>query len=378
MVLDHHSLLSLTKNLCLYQVGVTIGKTPEIIMAFKNNTPQRLDHFMDWALYDPCDGYYNQKIPIGRSGDYITAPEISQVFGEIVAAWMVNIFQTQAQTFEKIRIVEFGPGLGTWMADILTTLSKLLPSVKCEIYLMERCLFLKRAQQKKIASASYIESIDDLPPPQQKTLTFFLSNEFFDSLPIRQFIWEKSELLETYVQKHEQQYEFMKQKAMDHGSLHIPEPCHDHQTIYEMSPIALNILSSCISYISAYPTVFMAIDYGYFEPGCIPLGTLEAILEHKRCHPLLSPGQTDLSAHVNFNSFQKLFHQAGHQTYAASQGSFFKKLGFEERTEKLCQASPQAAQLAAAAHRLLSPSHMGNIFKVFASHSSSIHYLEGF
>jgi len=309
--------------------------------------------FMTQALYDPEYGYYTTKVPIGRSGDYITAPEMTQVFGEVIALWLIDVWQKAGQP-TPFHLVEIGPGRGTMMTDILRTLQSLkIPLHELTVHLIEVSPLLKELQKTTLsaysASLYWHEDLTTLPPDQGFCL--MIANEFWDALPIQQYVKIKKDWVERRIGIENDQLIF------------VPE---ESTLLQETCPSMPSLAAQISHHLKTCGGTALFLDYGYDQPDAVG-DTLQALKNHHPQSPLINAGQADLTHHVDFQRLKALFEENELNVHGTvPQGEFLKSIGLELRTEKLCeQAKPeQQGTLQTAAMRLTHPSHMGTLFKV--------------
>jgi NADH dehydrogenase [ubiquinone] 1 alpha subcomplex assembly factor 7 len=315
-----------------------------IIAVIEAEGPMPLDRYMSLCLGHPQFGYYMTRDPFGAAGDFTTSPEISQVFGEMIGVWCVNAWMNLGQP-SPVALVELGPGRGTLMADLLRA-AKASPefSEAVEIHLVEMSPVLQKLQREKLGDAvtwhASVESLPNMP-------TLFVANEFFDALPVRQFEIRDGRCFERYVG-----YENSKLKM---GLVAAPQR-EVADGIYEESPVSQAIAGEIQERLDACGGAALIVDYGYLQSAVGD--TLQAMKAHQYCDILDSPGEVDLTAHVDF---EKL---GGKLTL--TQGKFLKAMGIEMRTEKLVAKLLGEAQknFLAATHRLIAADQMGELFKV--------------
>jgi NADH dehydrogenase [ubiquinone] 1 alpha subcomplex assembly factor 7 len=315
--------------------------------------PIPLADFMTQALYDPQWGYYIQKIPIGREGDYITAPEMTQAFGEVIAIWLIDVWQ-KAGCQTPFHLIEMGAGRGTLMADILRTLQSLkIPLSEMSVHLVEISPPLKSLQQKALikfpVSCQWHQDLTTLP----QGFSLIIGNEFWDALPIQQFVQVGHEWIERRV------------GIKGNDLIFVPER---PDQIRESCPAMPDVVAQMATCLKKNGGIALFLDYGYDHPS-IKGDTLQTLRHHQSQSPLENIGQADLTHHVDFYRLKTLFQEAGLTTHGAvSQGSFLKAVGLEVRTEHLCEhATPdQRGHLRTAAVRLCHPSQMGDLFKALA------------
>jgi NADH dehydrogenase [ubiquinone] 1 alpha subcomplex assembly factor 7 len=305
--------------------------------------------YQDLVLFDATDGYYANAQVIGRQGDFITSPEISQVFGEIMALSFVNQWH-QMGCPSDILLVELGPGRGTLMADMIRTFKQFPDFWKTlTIYLVEVCSAL--IQQQKDLLGDAVTHVPTLAATPESDVTFIIANEFFDALSVEQFIVDpvtkiRRERLITY--NTENSWHFIP---------HAP-----HEQIIETSEASLGIASEIKRRLTHGQSMAIIIDYG---DNCEQRtgDTLQAVYRHQRVSIFDHMGQTDLSHHVDFVALQQLMEPL--PTTFTTQGEFLIQNGINERTEFLAQKHPDmAAELRTGTMRITAPSAMGSLFKI--------------
>ena len=315
--------------------------------------PLSVADFMAVALYDPQDGYYTTRIPIGGKGDYITAPEMTQVFGEVIAGWLINAWH-QAGAPTPFHLVEIGPGRGTLMADILRTMQSLkIPLSEMTVHLVELSPLLKDIQKTTLSiytpSISWHEDLSTLPHTHGFCL--MVANEFWDALPIRQQVKINNEWVERYV------------SVENNELLFLPK---ESTIVREVCPTMPEWVSKIATHLKKSKGAALFLDYGYNQPNAIG-DTLQALQNHQRQFPLVNVGQSDLTHHVDFFRLSSLFKEAGLIVQEPiPQGDFLTALGLEMRTEYLCKIAKSETRglLRTAAIRLTHPTQMGALFKV--------------
>lgn len=319
----------------------------------KKNGPITVDQYLSMALYDPKDGYYFKEGIIGRDGDFITSPEITQVFGELLAIFIIDQWSS-VDSNHDLHIIECGPGRGTLTHDILNTLQQYQTVYeRTHIHLVEISPSLKKLQQEKLTEYKNIQwytSLDDVP--KCDGYTFILANEFCDALPIKQYFTDQNKNQERMV--HINDNNKLSFSAPD--SDHIHEECPTYKII--MDNINLRLLKS--------PGSALIIDYGD-EAKDRKTSTLQAVRDHKIAHVFDAPGDVDISHQVNFNTLRDLVDPSILCYPLLTQGEFLKQLGIDLRLQQLLPgaSAEQRMQLLSACARLTSPQHMGEIFKVF-------------
>ena len=305
--------------------------------------------FMQLALTDPKHGYYTTREPFGRGGDFTTAPEISQLFGEMIGLWIADFWMRSGAP--KFRLIECGPGRGTLMQDILRA-TRNVPQFhsKLEVVMVEISPRLKTLQQQALAEYPFVTWQADLTAIPADRLTLVLGNEFLDALPIRQMIGDVERRI---------------------GLTPDGELCFIGKGAVREECLALEPLMQQIARLGAC----LFIDYGYADMAP-PEGSLQAVKNH-RYHPLFENiGEADMTALVDFSALAAQSKKAGLNVHPLlTQGLFLERMQIRARQKKLAEkATPQQKlELEQAVERLLSPTQMGTLFKVFcATNPSSI------
>lgn len=330
-----------------------------MLKAIKDNGPLRLDQFMAMALTDPDHGYYIKRKPFGQDGDFITAPEISQIFGELIGLWCLDQMAKQAIT-KDAEFVELGPGRGTLMADIMRAITPFVETHQFPIHLLEVSPDLQEIQRETLKDYTLHHRSDLSELPQKPCL--FLANEFFDALPIRQFIRQDNNWFERLIDQSADELSIITAATPSDA----PLPPADNGTIAEIAPDLPQIATMIAEHITRYGGAALIIDYG--KDNAIG-DSIQAVREHRPVDILDSPGETDLSAWVDFSAIKTSAEAAGARTTALTgQGDFLKALGLYHRAEQLGQDAnaEQRRALAAQVDRLSSPAQMGSVFKVMA------------
>ncbi|SNY91500.1 SAM-dependent methyltransferase, MidA family [Cohaesibacter sp. ES.047] len=338
--------------------------------------PISVADYMTLCLTDPEHGYYTNAQPIGQEGDFITAPEISQMFGEIIGIFMLSVWQQSGRP-SPFHLVELGPGRGTLMRDMLRAITTDEAAARAlHIHLVEISPDLRQEQQTCLA---------DLPLPAEwhgslKTLPdaplFFVANEFFDCLPVHQWIV-------TGEAVHERVVGLDKEGALAFGvgpirAYHArsDQAAPEKGAILEKSPASEAIMADIAGRLALRGGAGLFIDYGYVDAGFGD--TLQALKAHGHADPLALPGKQDLTAHVNFSALAdcaraelaKAEGSANPLTVPdpVTQGTFLLNLGLLERAGQLGTSKSHREQEAiqSAVERLAGPDQMGNLFKTMA------------
>jgi NADH dehydrogenase [ubiquinone] 1 alpha subcomplex assembly factor 7 len=318
-----------------------------------------ISSFMALCLGHPVHGYYMNQEPFGVLGDFTTAPEISQLFGEMLGVWVMQ----KAPEQKPFQIVELGPGRGTLMKDVWRSLSS-MPSLRdhLEIHLVEFSPRLRAIQQDTlhdIPNVTWHESCDTIP--QKHSL--IIANEFFDALPIEQAIYHQNNWYQRRITCDENGFSFTRGAALD--GIDIPEA--QEGSIFEYAPIATQIMDDLCYFLRKNNGAMIAIDYGDDVPLHQRLGeTLQALHKHAPCSIFDYIGKADLTSHVSFMNLHHVALEQGCTTSYATQRSFLTDMGIRLRADKLITKATleQARTLKTGLERLLSPDQMGELFKV--------------
>jgi NADH dehydrogenase [ubiquinone] 1 alpha subcomplex assembly factor 7 len=313
--------------------------------------------------------YYAGRDPFGAKGDFITAPDISQMFGELLGLWLVECWQDQGKP-TPIRLVELGPGRGTLMADALRA-AKLAPEflASVEVVLVENSPALRDIQRETLKiSGVPVRWQDSFDDALNDRALFLLANEFFDALPIRQFAKTEHGWNERMVTLDENGALVF---ALAPVSSTISRPSSRGVlklgAIYELSPASNAIAEQIGEIVARNGGAALIVDYGYGDEAALG-ETLQAVGGHQYKSVLDNPGDVDLSAHVDFAALAEAARTGGALTFGpVSQGDLLSRLGIGARLENLSAKNPaEAPALAAAMERLTAPAQMGTLFKALA------------
>ena len=325
--------------------------------------PMPVNMFMALCLTDPEDGYYRSIDPLGAAGDFTTAPEISQMFGELVGLWLYDEAIKQGVAGDAA-LVELGPGRGTLMKDALRCYAGIAPEYCWDLHLVEVNPALIAAQRERLSDCSnarphWHEQISDLP---EKPL-LIIANEFFDALPVRQFKSNSGKWYECMLDLADDALTPVTMSAP--AETDLPPPSADGQ-IAEFCPQLEAIITSLAGHINRHGGAMLIIDYGKNNA----LGdSLQAVQAHRPVEIMHEPGKADLSAWVDFGAIARHAAQAGLAAFGPEeQGSFLKAIGLYHRAEQLATGATAETrrEIAAAVDRLSSPAQMGTAFKVMA------------
>lgn len=342
-----------------------------LIERIRDNGPLTIAEYMEQVLAHPEHGYYMRRDPFGVTGDFITAPEISQMFGELLGLW-AGVAWRMAGSPESVNLVELGPGRGTLMSDMLRA-AKLVDEFPdaLHVHMVETSPALREMQEKTLQEADLVQepqwhrALADVPEGP----SIFIANEFFDALPVEQYFhagdyWcprmvditaEGDGLIFVLLPPFDA-------PELPPGLLNAPQ-----DVIVEFCPAALDISEDIARRIADHGGAALFVDYGHSESA--PGETLQALKAHKFHDPLETPGEADLTAHVDFGAIaQRVFASGARAMGPVTQGDFLRTLGINERAQALQEmASPeQAEDIEKALHRLTDEKEMGDLFKVMA------------
>ncbi len=330
------------------------------------DAPERLDRFMARA----AGAYYAQREAFGAGGDFITAPEMTQAFGECLGLWAAIAWQAMGRP-APVLLVELGPGRGTLMADALRAVGEMVPDFRAalRVHLVETSARLRAIQAASLGAAvvAWHDDIAALPPGP----AIVIGNEFLDALPIRQFIRRDGAWLERFVQAGA----FVEAPAADAPPL--PGDATDG-AIQEVNEQAAAIVAALAGRLATQGGAALFLDYGPAETGFGD--SLQAMSAHGVADPLGPPGSADITAHVDFATLAAAARGAGAAVQGPlPQGVFLGRLGLFSRAAMLARLDPPgAARHLAAAQRLAAPEHMGRLFKALCLCHPSLPTLPGF
>ena len=334
-------------------------------MKNKNNDLFTLDKFIEESLYNKKSGYYMNRNPFGKNGDFITAPNISILFSEMIAIWVISFWE-KLNCPKHFNLIELGAGNGEMMRILVNTFTK-FPQFQnsCKINILEKSELLKQTQKtnikdKKIKWLNNLSELNNLP-------CIFIANEFFDALPIKQFINKENKW-------HERHVKFTDSKNLEY--LDIPFDMQKFekkikfkisykQTFIEYSPLTTKFLKTIINKIELNNGGILIIDYGYLEKAM--KNTLQAVSKHKYCDVLRGFGNSDITYNLSFNLINKIIKRFTTCTsLSTTQKDFLIKLGILDRAEILSKNMPfsKKANIYFRVKRLIDERQMGHLFKV--------------
>jgi NADH dehydrogenase [ubiquinone] 1 alpha subcomplex assembly factor 7 len=329
--------------------------------------PISVAQYMTACLHDPDYGYYATRPAIGEGGDFITAPMVSQMFGELIGVWAAASWELMGQP-EDFRLIEMGPGDGTLMGDILKTVRHAPGFLEAaDVWLVETSPPLRALQAKRLGATdakavSWAHSMAEVPDGAP---TILIANELLDCLPARQFV-------RTAIGWAEQVVGLDPDGYLAFGLANTPVagllPDAAPGQVFEQSAAQAALGAELGARIAADGGVALLIDYGRAEP---EFGdTLQALQRHEKVDPLDAPGEADLTIHADFPAVMAAARAEGADAAILTQGDFLARMGIGQRAEALVRASPgRTATIGRQLTRLIAADEMGELFKVCAIHS---------
>lgn len=353
----------------------------EIRRLIKATGPMPVWRFMDLCLTHPQYGYYVGRDPLGREGDFITAPEVSQMFGELLGLWAASVWKAMGAP-DSVRLIELGPGRGTLMMDALRAIRIVPPfHAACHVHLVEINSVLREKQRAALQDARDVQwhdTIDEVPDGP----SIIFANEYFDVLPIHQMV-------RMATGWHERVIEIGPGGRLAFGTAAEPTPHFDMLVpplvraapvgaVFEWRPPAEAM--KLARRVRDFGGAALIIDYGHSRSDAGD--TFQAIARHSFTDPLRAPGQADVTAHVDFEALALAAEDAGARVHGpVEQGAFLRRLGIETRAVTLMsKAAPQVSEDIASGLRRLTDSGtggMGSLFKVLGISHPAIAELAG-
>ncbi len=326
--------------------------------------PIPVAEFMAAANGDPEHGYYARRDPLGRQGDFVTAPEISQMFGELIGAWCAGAWRGMNAP-GRVVLVELGPGRGTLMADLLRATRRVAGFHEAlDICLIETSPALARRQRETLAgagvAAAWRRTLSEAPDGP----LLLVANEFLDALPVEQYVARGGCWHRRAVDIGADGFRFV--DGPPAAGLAWGKPACEGE-IREANPQAVSVVGEIARRLAAGRGAALIVDYGHTVSAAGE--TLQAVARHRYADPLAAPGEADLSAHVDFAACAGAARAAGARCHGpVTQGAFLRRLGIGLRRQRLAAAANPAdrAALRAACRRLTDPGAMGSLFKALA------------
>lgn len=317
--------------------------------------PISLMHFMG----ESNARYYAGKDPLGSEGDFITAPEISQMFGELIGLWLADLWIRMGRT-QPVHYVELGPGRGTLARDVLRAMKRY--GLEPRVHLVEGSASFKRMQLDAVPEAFFHDDLSTVP---MEGPILLVANEFLDALPVRQLVMTEQGWREVMVTIGEND-KFTCVAGRQPMDAAIPEArrAADIGTLIETCPGAASIMYEVAGRLVQQGGAALLVDYGHAAPRAG--STLQAVHAHQKLDPMTMPGKADLTAHVDFAMLGDIAQSRGAKRLGIeTQGDWLRALGIEQRAESLSAFAPQHRDaLYRAKDRLTNADQMGDLFKV--------------
>ncbi len=354
----------------------------KIIRLIRAQGPITVAQYMQSALGDPFHGYYISRDPFGC--DFVTAPEVSQIFGELLGLFLVQAWEDRGCP-QSIYLVELGPGRGTLMADMMRAVEKVRPDFAqaAKIILVETSPLLRSTQRQTLShyAPSWAVRWEELP---EGAPIYLIANEFFDALPIHQFVLCADGWHERVVVAEKDELKFaLTPNAQAAETLFAGRDAGTKAgakegAVVELNPSAQAIMAGIAERIAHSNGVGLIVDYGYGEPGYGD--TFQAVKSNSYADPLTEPGEADLTAHVDFAALKTSARQAGASVSGPiTQGLLLEELGVHLRAGQLKSAAPEGTkEVDEAVARLTDEKQMGISFKAMALSTPGSIQLPGF
>jgi len=353
----------------------------EIKKLIKSSGPMPVWRYMELCLMHPQHGYYVSRDPLGREGDFTTAPEVSQMFGELLGLWAASVWRSIGSP-QQLRLVELGPGRGTMMADALRALRVLPPLYQTlSVHLVEINPVLRDKQKAALSGVRSISWHDDIDAVPEGP-SIILANEYFDVLPIHQVVRQPNGW-------HERTVEIDDNGNLAFGAAPEPLPRFDVLlppllraaplgAVFEWRPDSE--MMKIATRVRDQDGAALIVDYGHLRSDAGD--TFQAIARHSFTDPLKAPGQADVTAHVDFQALTRAAEDLGARVHGpVTQGDFLKRLGIEQRAATLmAKATPEmSADIDGALKRLTGGGRggMGSMFKVLGVSEPHVEELPG-
>jgi NADH dehydrogenase [ubiquinone] 1 alpha subcomplex assembly factor 7 len=353
----------------------------DIKKLIKTSGPLPVWRYMQLCLTHPEHGYYISRDPLGREGDFITSPEVSQMFGELLGLWSASVWRSMGSP-ATLRLIELGPGRGTMMADALRALRVLPPMYQAlSVHLVEINPVLREKQEAALSNIRTIQwhaSLDEVPPGP----AIIFANEYFDVLPIHQMVKRDDGWHERVVDiDNNGQFVFgTTAQAVPRFEALLPPLVRAAPVgaIFEWRPDAE--IMKIATRLRDHGGAALIIDYGHLRSDAGD--TFQAIARHSFADPLKFPGQVDVTAHVDFQALARAAEDVGARVHGpVTQGQFLQRLGIEARAVSLmAKATPEVSENISAALKRLTEggrSGMGSMFKVIGISDSNLTELVG-
>jgi cyclopropane-fatty-acyl-phospholipid synthase len=338
-----------------------------------------IDKFISNVLYDKNYGYYSKKIPFGKNGDFITAPEISFLFSEIIAIWIISFWQHLRKP-KSFNVVELGPGNGQLNRIMMKTFRK-FPKFfnSSNIYLYEKSKKLEKIQKKLLdqKKTKWIRNFNEI----KKGPIIFFGNEFFDAIPIKQYEVKKNTVYERFIKLNkDRQIEYLLKKINKKINKQLKElDLLKNQNFIEYPKQGLDELKKITKVIKKHSGGILLIDYGFLKQKSID--TIQSVKKHKKNKLFDNLGNADITSLVNFNLLEKYFKKEKLRVNnTATQGEFLKRMGIINRANIISRkmSFKDKSSTYFNLQRLLDPKYMGDLFKVIFAFKNKKKFSLGF
>ena len=348
-------------------------------MKIKKSGEIPLDKFIDLSLYNKKIGYYMKKNPFGKKGDFITAPNISRLFSEMIAIWIISFWKNLGSP-RNFNLIELGAGNGEMMKVLLESFQN-FPSFleSCNIIIHEKSPILMRIQKEKLSKSKiiWVSQINKI----KKNPSIFIANEFFDAMPIKQFRKQRNIWYEKFVNLENYSKASFIEKKTDIKKIEkrLNFKISQNQNFIEYSEFGFDYLKNISNIIKKNTGGLLIIDYGYLEKKM--KNTLQAVSNHKFANILDNIGGVDITHNINFELFKKFTQKLGGlDNNLNTQKNFLIKMGIKERAEILSRNKnfSKKADIFYRLNRLIDEKQMGTLFKVMFIKSKKIKFNLGF
>ncbi len=349
----------------------------ELKAAIAAGGPVTVEHYMALCLGHPRHGYYMTRDPLGLAGDFITAPEISQMFGELIGLWAAEVWRTMGEP-AQVRLVELGPGRGTLARDLLRA-ARAVPAFHdaIDLHLVETSPVLRKLQAATLADCGFTPQWHDAFGEVPEGPVIVIANEFFDCLPVRQYVRASGGWHERLIGLDAHENLTFGLSPQPEGAITRNAP---DGVLMEFPASHLIVMRQITERLVRHGGALLAIDYGHLRTGYGE--TLQAMRNHAYVGVLDAPGESDITVHVDFAALSQAALMAGAAVHGpAFQGEFLLRLGIRERAQALQQHSPAHASAIEAALLRLTDAQgrgMGRLFKAMAVSHPSLPPLPGF
>ena len=343
----------------------------------KQNYKIPLDEFINHALYDPKRGYYMKKNPFGKNGDFITSPNISKIFSEMIFVWLIS-YWNKFYKDKEVNIVELGAGNGEMMYQIIRSSKNFNKFYKtCNFAIYEKSRKLIKLQKEKLKSEKirWLDNLNKL----KNIPTIFLGNEFLDALPIKQFFYFNKNWYEKYVQKKDSAYSFFNKKCdIKKIEKKLDLKITNNQNFLEISFEEFRIIKKLNYIVQRNGGCILFIDYAYLNYKMFD--TLQAVKEHKKVDFLKEVGCSDVSHLINIPYLKKIAKKLNLDIDYTTQRDFLLNLGIIERGNILAEKKKflDKANIFYRINRLIDKKQMGELFKVIFFHKKKEKFKLGF